>query len=85
MRTLKQNRKLVVITIFDGSQQIPIDVVAEDNFCGLDKVDEDFCIIKSLAIDGAGKPYIHSTKFEAKDNDHVFKMTEGWKPITFAT
>ena len=79
MATLKQNRKLVVI--FDGSQQIPIDVVAEDNFCGLVKGDGDFFIIKSLAIDGAGKPYVYSTTFEAKGNDHVFKMTEGWKPI----
>lgn len=48
-----------------------IDVVAADNYIGLEKGDT----IKSMAIRD-GRPYIHRTKFIREDNKHVIEFCE---------
>lgn len=69
--------RMVVVFLEDpvtGFQQ-PIDVVASDNYLGL----EDDCIIKSMAIRD-GRPYVHRTKFDPAHNNHVIDFCNEHDP-----
>jgi DNA-binding XRE family transcriptional regulator len=76
-------RSLVVVLVRDphtGHEQ-PIDVVADDNYLGLEESSENgACVIKSLAI-MHGRPYVHRTQFLISDNRHVMKFCEKNTPI----
>jgi DNA-binding XRE family transcriptional regulator len=69
----KDYGKLVVIFLTEESGfQLPIDVVAGSNYLGLDKLDNESAVIKSMAIDRiTGRPYVHRTKFLWDGNEHV--------------
>lgn len=71
-------RGCMVVVLYEhpetGFQQ-PIDVVAEDNYLGL----ENGNIIKSMAIRN-GRPYVHRTKFDPAHNPNVIKFCNENEP-----
>lgn len=77
-----EHRGLVVL--FDEDQngfQIPIDVVAKDNFLDitLDASDPTRRIISSLAVKDTGKPYVHRTSVSRFLNQGGIERLMGWK------
>lgn len=74
----RQRPEMVVVMLQDPQTKasIPIDVVAVDNFLGL----EDGCIIKSMAIN-RGRPYVHRTRFDPTINPHVLDFCRRHKAL----
>jgi len=76
-------RELVVVLAHDGTT--PIDVVASDRFCSLEKKDDgDTYVISSLAISrehGRPRPYVHRQSFQREHNQHVIEKVRGWKSV----
>lgn len=72
----KEERELVVVLRRDPplGVEVPIDVVANDNYLGNDKDAPGFHVIKSLAVDRAGKPYVHRTRYVDAHNQHVLEF-----------
>jgi DNA-binding XRE family transcriptional regulator len=68
-------RKLVVVFFRDplSGADTPADVVSNENYLGnvQDPDDPDCYIIKSLAVDRTGKPYVHRTRYVKEHNQHV--------------
>jgi DNA-binding XRE family transcriptional regulator len=68
-------RELVVVLRRDpvSGADTPADVVSDENYLGNDPDPDspDFHIIKSLAVDRSGKPYVHRTRYAKAHNQHV--------------
>lgn len=71
----KDYGKIIVVLGVQGNVQYPIDVIAEDNFLGLEGTD----VIKSMAIRD-GRPYVHRTKFDPTQNPHVIEFCNQMAP-----
>jgi len=70
-------RQLIVIV--DERNQIPRDVISNENFCGLVENDDGSYTIKSLAIDRITKrPYVHKTKFQELYNETSLSIAQQW-------
>ncbi|MFZ4702276.1 MAG: helix-turn-helix domain-containing protein [Candidatus Methylumidiphilus sp.] len=70
-------RELVVIL---GPGQIPIDVVANDTFLSISDPVEGEAVIKTMAIDRRGRPYVHLTRFCIYPyNAHVMEKVGKWR------
>lgn len=69
----KENRELVVVFRRDqvSGGDVPADVVSNENYLGNDQDGPGFYVIKSLAVDRFGKPYVHRTRYVAEHNQHV--------------
>lgn len=74
---------LVVVFHTDSSdRQVPLDVVAESNYLGLEEDNGKSAVIKSMALDRrTGRPYVHRTKFYWSGNEHVRSFCETVKPL----
>lgn len=76
--TYNPERELVVIFRRDpvSGADTPADVVSNENYLGNDPdlKNPSFNIIKSLAVDRTGKPYVHRTRYEKEHNPHVLKF-----------
>lgn len=79
----RSHRSLVVVLLRDphtGYEQ-PIDVVADDNYLGLEEgSNANVRVIKSLAIKD-GRPYVHRTSFVVSDNSRVMEFCEKNTPV----
>lgn len=74
---------IVVVFLTESSDiQVPLDVVAESNYLGLDEDDGKSAVIKSMALDRrTGRPYVHRTKFYWSGNEHVRDFCETAEPL----
>lgn len=79
----KDYGSLVVIFRTESSGcQVPLDVVAESNYLGLDDDNGESAVIKSMALDRrTGRPYVHRTKFYWSGNEHVRSFCETAEPL----
>lgn len=79
----KGSRELVAIFFEDplSHQQSVIDVVADDNYLGIEDFPGGQKIIKSMAIDRNGRPYVHRTVFDPRTNTQVARFCERHKPL----
>lgn len=60
-----------------GGADVPADVVSSDNYLGNDPTEiSGFHVIKSLAVDRLGKPYVHRTRYEDSRNTHVLSFCD---------
>jgi len=68
-----EERELVVICRRDpvSGADMPADVVSNENYLGNDQDAPGFHVIKSLAVDRTGKPYVHRTRYVDAHNQHV--------------
>ena len=73
-----QKNELVVVLQRDqaSGMDMPVDVVSNDNYLGNDEDLEKpgFYIIKSMAVDRSGKPYVHRTRYMSDHNPQVLKF-----------
>lgn len=77
-----EHRELVVLLGEDlNGYQIPIDVVAKDNFLDIttNATDPEKYIISSLAVKDTGKPYVHRTSVSRRLNQGGVERLMGWK------
>lgn len=71
--TADPSRALVVVFRRDPitGADVPADVVSNENYLGNEQDGPGFCVIKSLAVDRLGKPYVHRTRYVTEHNEHV--------------
>lgn len=75
-------RRLVVFVKEDERRiQVPIDVVAQDNFLDVivDPDDREKRIVSSLAVNSKGKPYVHRTPVLRLLNAQSLEIANRWK------
>lgn len=70
---MNTSRELVVVFRRDPvtGGDTPADVVSSENYLGNDPDAPGFHVIKSLAVDRFGKPYVHRTRYVTEHNEHV--------------
>ncbi|NHZ66905.1 hypothetical protein [Massilia genomosp. 1] len=75
-RQYDSQREMVVVFRRDKGTggDVPIDVVSTDGYLGNDQDALGYHIIKSLAVDRAGKPYVHRMRYEDAHNQHVLNF-----------
>lgn len=78
----KEGLELVVVIANLQGFEYPIDVVSNENYLGLETLNDGQAVIKSLALDPVTKrPYVHRTKFKPGDNDHVINAARRWTSV----
>jgi DNA-binding XRE family transcriptional regulator len=80
---LQDQRELVVVVRHDPllDDDIPVDVVADDNYLGLEEGSAGALVIKSMAIERNGRPYVHRTPFDPTVNEHVLEFCARHNPL----
>lgn len=80
IRQRQNGGEMVVVVRSDGISLAPIDVVTESNFVDIFHFADDTALIRSLATDPVTRqPYVHETRFDVPDNEHVLRITKRWK------
>ncbi len=69
---------LVVLTSTATGLQVPVDVVARDNFLEIQPHGEDAYRVSSLAVDANGRPQVHRMTIEAEANAISIGILKDW-------
>jgi hypothetical protein len=79
----KEKRELVVVFRRDpvSGADAPADVVSNENYLGNDSDGQGLYVIKSLAVDRAGNPYVHRTRYVGEHNQHVLAFCERYTSV----
>lgn len=78
----KEGLELVVMIANLQGFEHPIDVVSNENYLGIEMLNDGQAVIKSLALDHVMKrPYVHRTQLNPSDNDHVISAAQRWASV----
>ena len=73
--------KVRSLVVFVTKDQVPLDVIAKDNFLDViaDPKDSAKNIVSSLAVSSQGKPYVHRVSVFSEYNASSLKTLLRWK------